>query len=31
MKEEVMKDRGLALKARESDNSNFDEEGMVIA
>ena len=28
MKEEVKKDRGLALKARESDSSDFDEEGM---
>ena len=30
MKEEVTKDRGLALKARESDSSDFDEEGMVM-
>ena len=30
MKEEVKKDRGLALKARESDSSDFDEEGMAM-
>jgi len=30
MKGEVKKDRGLALKARESDNSMFDEEGMAM-
>ena len=28
MKEKVMKDRGLVLKARESGSSDFDEEGM---
>ena len=28
MKKEEKKDRGLALKARESDSSDFDEEGM---
>jgi len=26
----VKKDRGLALKARESDSSDFDEEGMAM-
>jgi len=30
MKEEVMKDREPALKARESDSSDFDEEGMTM-
>ena len=30
MKGEVKKDRGLALKARESDSSYFDEEGMAV-
>jgi len=30
MKEEVKKDRGLALKARESDSSDFNEEGMAM-
>jgi len=30
MKEEGKKDRGLALKARESDSSDFDEEGMAM-
>ena len=30
MKEEVKKDRGMALKPRESDSSDFDEEGMAM-
>jgi len=30
MKKEVKKDRGLTLKARESDSSDFDEEGMAM-
>ena len=30
MKGEVKKDHGLALKARESDSSDFDEEGMTM-
>jgi len=30
MKEEVKKDQGLALKARESDSSDFDEDGMAM-
>ena len=30
MKEGVKKDWGLALKARESDSSDFDEEGMAM-
>jgi len=30
MKEEVKKDRGLALKARESNSSDFNEEAMAM-
>ena len=30
MKEEVKKDQGLALKTRESDSSDFDEEAMAM-
>ena len=30
MKEKVMKDRGLALKVRESESSDFDKEGMAM-